>query len=115
MPCYLIDLDGTIYRGREVLPGAAAFVEALERAGRPYRFLTNAAERDPREIEGTLRRMGVPAPEGAVVSAAHLAADLLRELSGEEHPRRRFSARSFSGSSAAGRGWSLRRRDRSFC
>ncbi len=87
MPCYLIDLDGTIYRGREVLPGAAAFVEALERAGRPYRFLTNAAERDPREIEGTLRRMGVPAPEGAVVSAAHLAADLLRELSGEEHPR----------------------------
>ena len=60
MACYLIDLDGTIYCGPRPLPYAAEFIRRLNRAGRPYRFLTNAPERSPRLVERELRRMGIP-------------------------------------------------------
>ena len=38
---YLIDLDGVIYRGNELLPGAKEFIAWLETHGKKYLFLTN--------------------------------------------------------------------------
>ena len=87
MACYLIDLDGTIYCGREPLPCAAEFIEYLGRTGQPYRFLTNAPEKSPREIERKLRRLGIPTPKGAVITSSILAVDYIKELAENEQPR----------------------------
>ncbi|MDN6432825.1 MAG: TIGR01457 family HAD-type hydrolase, partial [Lacticaseibacillus paracasei] len=38
---YMIDLDGTIYRGKERIPAAKDFVERLQAAQIPFLFLTN--------------------------------------------------------------------------
>ena len=38
---YLIDLDGVVYRGEELLPGAKEFVAWLDASHKKYLFLTN--------------------------------------------------------------------------
>lgn len=45
MKTYLIDLDGTMYKGHTPLPGANAFLEAIRKHGDRYLFLTNNATR----------------------------------------------------------------------
>ncbi|HMP07730.1 MAG TPA: TIGR01457 family HAD-type hydrolase, partial [Lacipirellulaceae bacterium] len=42
---FLIDMDGVIYRGHELIPGAAGFIEGLRRARIPFMFLTNNSQR----------------------------------------------------------------------
>ena len=37
---YLIDMDGVIYRGSQLLPGAEPFIRELRRLDVPFRFLT---------------------------------------------------------------------------
>lgn len=85
---YLIDLDGTIYCGRQPLPYAAEWIGLLNRKRTPYRFLTNAPENHPEDIERRLVEMGIPARPGTVVTAAMLAADCLREMAAREPIRR---------------------------
>ena len=88
MACYLIDLDGTIYCGPQPLPYAGAFIQRLNRAQCPYRFLTNAPERSPRLVERELRRMGVPARKGSVLSAGVLAIEYLTQQRPQDRPLR---------------------------
>lgn len=88
MSCYIIDLDGTIYQGRAALPCAAEFIEYLNRTGQDYRFLTNAPERTPARIEQMLRRIGIPAGSGSVITSGILAVDLVRELAQKKEPPR---------------------------
>ena len=47
---YLIDLDGTMFNGNEVIDGAINFIDRLNVSGIPYLFLTNNATRHPEEI-----------------------------------------------------------------
>lgn len=42
---YLIDLDGTMYRGSQIQPGAKAFLDALQKNNQTYIFLTNNSKR----------------------------------------------------------------------
>ena len=46
---YLIDMDGVIYRGGELIPGADLFVRDLLAADVPFLFLTNNSQRTRRE------------------------------------------------------------------
>ncbi|WP_125767452.1 TIGR01457 family HAD-type hydrolase [Lapidilactobacillus wuchangensis] len=47
---YLIDLDGTIYRGSERIPAAKRFVERLQKKGIPFLFLTNNTTKTPAAV-----------------------------------------------------------------
>lgn len=57
---YLFDLDGTIFLGEELLPGAARLVTELRRRGIPVRFLSNNATRAPSQYADKLTRLGLP-------------------------------------------------------
>ncbi|WP_067933122.1 HAD-IIA family hydrolase [Alicyclobacillus kakegawensis] len=71
----LIDLDGTIYRGDEVIEGAAAFVQRLrERRIQPV-FLTNNSIRTPQQTAEKLNRMGITARPEEVVTSSEASAD----------------------------------------
>ncbi|MDO4680176.1 MAG: HAD-IIA family hydrolase [Aerococcus sp.] len=50
-----IDLDGTIYRGSERIPGAADFIRALQERDIPFLFVTNNATRSPDVVAEALR------------------------------------------------------------
>lgn len=69
--CVVIDLDGVVWRGTELLPGADAAVARLLEAGVEVVFCTNHAN-SPQVKLGQLEQMGVPlAP---VVTSAEAAA-----------------------------------------
>lgn len=43
---FLLDMDGTIYLGNELIDGAIDFLDKLKKTGREYLFLTNNASRN---------------------------------------------------------------------
>lgn len=51
---YLIDLDGTIYRGKEPIPAGRRFVEQLQQRQIPFRFLTNNTTKSPETVAARL-------------------------------------------------------------
>ena len=57
---YVFDLDGTIYLGDELLPGAARMIHELRRRGIPARFLSNNPTKDPHQYQEKLERLGLP-------------------------------------------------------
>lgn len=67
---FLIDMDGVIYRGGELIPGAMEFVERLIHHEIPFLFLTNNSQRTPRDVATKLNRLGIPAEEKHVFTCA---------------------------------------------
>jgi glycerol 3-phosphatase-2 len=77
----LLDLDGTVIRGTEVVPGAPDVVNELRQAGRAVQFITNNASRAPEEVAKHLTALGIrTAPEEVVTSAQAAAALLATQL-----------------------------------
>jgi NagD protein len=74
---YLIDMDGVLYRGSEVIPGADRFVADLRRRDIPFRFLTNNSQRTRRDIVAKLQRMNIDVEEHHVYTCAMATAAFL--------------------------------------
>ena len=80
---FISDMDGVIYHGNRLLPGAAEFVRYLEERQLNYLFLTNSSERTPRELAEKLARLGIHvAPEHFYTSALATADFLSRQKPG---------------------------------
>lgn len=78
-PGFICDMDGVLYHGRRLLPGAREFVDWLTAAKKRFLFLTNSSERSPRELSEKLRRLGLEVTAehfytSAMATAAFLAA-----------------------------------------
>ncbi|MGH7145486.1 MAG: HAD-IIA family hydrolase [Planctomycetota bacterium] len=76
---YLIDMDGVIYRGAQLVPGAADFVGDLLKRDVPFLFLTNNSQRTRRDVATKLQRLGIPADEKHVFTCAMATARFLAQ------------------------------------
>lgn len=76
----LFDLDGTVYHGSQVIPGAPETLRAVRAQGTPVRFVTNNASKAPEEVVAHLVGLGMPAGTDEVHTSAQAAVALLREL-----------------------------------
>jgi len=65
---YLFDLDGTIYLGDELLPGAKRLVLKLRELEKRVIFLTNNPTRNPGMYAEKLTRLGLKTPPEEVVN-----------------------------------------------
>ncbi len=74
----LIDLDGTVYRGSDAVPGASGFIADLERRGVDYLFVTNRGNRPPQAVAAQLQAMGIACGSDRVLTSAQATAALLR-------------------------------------
>ena len=74
---FLIDMDGVIYRGSELIPGAEQFIARLHETDTPFLFLTNNSQRTRRDVALKLRRMGVDAEERHVFTCSMATARFL--------------------------------------
>jgi len=74
---YVFDLDGTIYLGSELLPGAGRVLRALRELRRKVVFVSNNPTRDPEEYAVKLSDLGVPAPPSQVINTVVTTTDWL--------------------------------------
>lgn len=57
---FLLDMDGTLYLGDEVFPGAVDFIDTLASTGRKYIYLTNNSSRAGEDYITRLKKLGFP-------------------------------------------------------
>lgn len=72
--CFLLDMDGTVYLGGQLLPGAVDFIRLLEERGTAYLFLTNNSSRDRQEYAAKLRRLGIDVSEDKIFTSGEATA-----------------------------------------
>lgn len=75
----LVDLDGTLYRGEEGIPGAAEFIDRLRRFGIQPVFFTNNATRTPKQVCAKLATFAIASEPWEVCTSAQAAAAFLRD------------------------------------
>lgn len=66
---FLLDMDGTIYLGEELIPGADAFVAYLRASGRSLLFFTNNPSANAVAYAAKLSRLGIAAEADEVLTA----------------------------------------------
>lgn len=78
---YLIDLDGTIYRGKTVIPAGQRFVEQLQERKIPYLFVTNNTTRTPEAIQAFLaEQFSIQTPVTSIYTASQATVDYMDDL-----------------------------------
>jgi NagD protein len=79
---FILDLDGTVYLGEQLLPGAKAVVGAIRTAGRGLVFLSNKPIQSREEYAAKLTRLGILTDADEVINSSLV---LARHLA-REHP-----------------------------
>jgi NagD protein len=74
---YLVDMDGVLYRGGQLIPGADRFIAALRERGIPFLLLTNNSQRTRRDVVRKLEHMGIEVAEEHVFTCAMATARFL--------------------------------------
>ncbi len=74
----LIDIDGVLTRGSEVIPGAPEAIRALRARGIPHRFLTNTTIYCRQSLLERLSAMGFEMEADELLTATYAAAQYLR-------------------------------------
>lgn len=69
---YLFDLDGTIYLGEALLPGAAETISAIRAAGGRVIFLSNNPTRTRQQYASRLSRLGIPTQVEDIVNSSYV-------------------------------------------
>jgi len=76
---FIIDMDGVLYRGSTMVPGAAEFIAFLREQGKKFLLLTNNSSRTPVQYVEKLARMGIEIDEGRIFTSAQATALYLRQ------------------------------------
>lgn len=77
MKTYIMDMDGVLYRGNQLIPGAREFIERLQSGGHRFLFLTNNSQRTPLDFQRKLERMGLNVPAEHYFTSAMATAAFL--------------------------------------
>lgn len=75
---FVLDMDGTIYLGDKILPGAIEFVKTARETGRRVVFFTNNASKNPNNYVEKLNRMGFGAVRNDVITAGDVTIEYLK-------------------------------------
>lgn len=75
----LFDLDGVLYIGKEVIPGAIETVEQLRKAGVAVRFVTNTSTLSLNALQAKLQALGFQASLNEIMSAPQATIQYLKQ------------------------------------
>ena len=81
---FLFDMDGTIYLGGNILPGAIETLEVLEKRGIKYFFLTNNSSRSSAYYVQKLAKMGIKTREENIIISTHSLITYLKTAGGKK-------------------------------
>ncbi len=75
---FVLDMDGTVYLGNQLIPGSLDFIRRVKETGRDYVFFTNNASKVPSFYVEKLARMGLNIEEKDVITAGDVTAEYLK-------------------------------------
>ncbi|MFP4372544.1 MAG: HAD-IIA family hydrolase [Halanaerobium sp.] len=84
---FILDMDGTIYLEKDILPGSLEFLSALEKKGRDYIFLTNNSSRNRADYQQKLAQMKIDVSAEKILNSGEITASYLAEQ-GEKKGKR---------------------------
>ena len=73
----IIDMDGVLYRGTEMIPGTPEFLGFLRQVGIGFVLATNNATRTPEQFVAKLAGMGVEVEAGEILTSSQATASYL--------------------------------------
>lgn len=76
---FVLDMDGTIYLGENLLPGAADFIQQLQRVKKPFLFLTNNSSKNRNIYAEKLSGLGLAVDPGMIFTSGEATAIFLKE------------------------------------
>lgn len=74
---YIIDLDGTTYRGNEIIEGANEFIDYLKKENKPYLFLTNNSTYTQEAVVKKLKKLGIETTVNHVMTSSVATANYI--------------------------------------
>ena len=77
--CYLLDMDGTIYLGNELIEGAKEFLQKLKKKNIKYIFLTNNSSKNKDRYVEKLNKLGIEAVREGVFSSGEATTIYLKK------------------------------------
>jgi len=75
---FLCDMDGVIYHGNKILPGARDFVKWLQKEKKEFLFLTNNSSKTRKELQLRLKDLGINVEEEHFYTSALATASFLK-------------------------------------
>lgn len=76
---FLVDQDGTIYLGEDLLPGAARFFALCDRLGCDYLYLSNNSSQDASYYQRKLKRLGLNAKRRQILTSGQATTGFLQQ------------------------------------
>lgn len=78
---YLIDLDGTIYKGRERIPAGERFIQRLKEQEIPYLLVTNNTTRTPQMVQDMLaQQFNIQTSLETIYTATMATVDYMKDM-----------------------------------
>lgn len=78
---YLIDLDGTIYKGRERIPAGERFIQRLQEQEIPYLLVTNNTTRTLQMVQDMLaQQFNIQTPLETIYTATMATVDYMKDM-----------------------------------
>lgn len=78
---YLIDLDGTIYKGKERIPAGERFIQRLQKQEIPYLLVTNNTTRTPQMVQDMLaQQFNIQTPLETIYTATMATVDYMKDM-----------------------------------
>eukprot|EP00878_Enallax_costatus_P003473 GHUV01003686.1.p1 GENE.GHUV01003686.1~~GHUV01003686.1.p1 ORF type:complete len:326 (+),score=73.40 GHUV01003686.1:386-1363(+) len=78
--CWVFDLDGTIWRGNELIDGAVEVLQLLRRLGKKVLYMTNNSMKSRSSYLGKFEQLGVPAHVDDIYCSSYSAAAYLNSV-----------------------------------
>ncbi len=75
---FILDMDGVVYTGSELIPGAKEFVNRLKQGNYKFLFLTNNSYHSPAELRERLLNMGIDVTADYFYTSAMATASFLK-------------------------------------
>jgi NagD protein len=77
---FIFDLDGTIYRGDKLIPGADGVIRLLRENKRKVVFLSNKPLQTREDYASKLTRLGIPAQPDEVINSTFVMTNYLKKI-----------------------------------
>ncbi|MCF8002370.1 MAG: HAD-IIA family hydrolase [Halanaerobiales bacterium] len=77
---FILDMDGTIYLGNQLIKGSKKFLNYLEKNNKKHVFLTNNSSKNPLDYKEKLSKLKIEVNLKNIVSSGKVTVNYLKEL-----------------------------------